>query len=147
MQEILEQYGIDAKGLSIKKFGTGLINHTWLLENNTGKYILQRVNEHVFKKPLAIAHNIDQLAAYFKTHYPAYLFVSPVHAGDGSSIVKDSNGGCYRLFPFVKGSCSVDVVSTPGQAYAAAAQFGKFTRLLDGFDASQLITTTPEITN
>ena len=147
MLEILEQFDITAKDTTVKPFGTGLINHTWMVGSAGTHYILQRVNENVFRVPEAIAYNIDLLAAFFRSHCPGYLFVAPVNTVAGGSLVKGPDGGYYRLFPFVEGSRSVDVVSTPSQAYEAAAQFGRFTRLLAGFNASQLKTTLPDFHN
>jgi Ser/Thr protein kinase RdoA (MazF antagonist) len=74
------------------------------------------------------------------------LFVSPVVSLNGSSLV-EHDGGFYRLFPFVPGSCSVDVVATPAQAYEAAAQFGRFTKLLNKFDTGKLKTCIPDFHN
>ena len=51
------------------------------------------------------------------------------------------------MFPFIQGSHTINVVSTPEQAYEAALQFGKFNRLLAGFDASKLYTTIPNFHN
>ena len=51
--------------------------------------------------------------------------------------------GYFRMFPFVKGSHSKDVVATAEQAYEAAAQFGKFTKLLRGVNVEELKTTIP----
>ena len=147
MQEILEQYGIKLSDANIQKFGTGLINHTWLVNHASGKYILQRVNENVFKEPMTIVRNIDLLSDFLASHYPEYLFVAPVKTIDGSSVVIDAAIGHYRLFSFVKGSCSVDVVATPAQAYEAATQFGRFSKLLNAFDASKLSITIPDFHN
>ncbi|MDH7460468.1 aminoglycoside phosphotransferase family protein [Chitinophagaceae bacterium 26-R-25] len=146
MFDVLKHYPINFSRADIQKFGTGLINHTWIVHKGQEKFILQRVNENVFCKPHDIAHNIDCLSSYFHQHYPEYLFVSPVVASNGSSLV-EYDGGYYRLFPFVAGSCSVDVVSTPAQAYQAAAQFGKFTRLLNKFDSGKLKTCIPDFHN
>ncbi len=55
--------------------------------------------------------------------------------------------GYFRLFPFVQGSHSKDIVQTSEEAYEAAAQFGKFTRLLSGFDVSKLKITIPDFHN
>jgi Ser/Thr protein kinase RdoA (MazF antagonist) len=51
--------------------------------------------------------------------------------------------GYFRIFPFVAGSHSLDVLETPGQAYEAAAQFGTFTRLLKRVDVNRLKMTIP----
>lgn len=146
MLDILSHYEINFSDAVIEKFGTGLINHTWIVNKGDERFILQRVNENVFCKPFDIAHNIDSLSGYFLQHYPAYRFVSPVTAVNGKSLV-EHDGGYYRLFPFVPGSCSVDVVATPAQAYEAAAQFGRFTKLLSKFDTARLNICIPDFHN
>jgi hypothetical protein len=55
--------------------------------------------------------------------------------------------GFFRLFPFVENSHTTDTVKTSDEAYEAAKQFGKFTRLLSGFDAKQLRITSPDFHN
>jgi Ser/Thr protein kinase RdoA (MazF antagonist) len=51
--------------------------------------------------------------------------------------------GYFRLFPFVKNSRSIDVVATPKQAFEAAKAFGRFTKVLAGFDPNGLSITIP----
>ena len=51
------------------------------------------------------------------------------------------------MFPFIASSHTVDVVEKPQQAYEAAKQFGKFTKLLSGFNAAQLKITLPDFHN
>ena len=58
---ILKAFGFDEKGVTVKNFGSGLINDTWIVENGSSKYILQRINHHVFKTPETIASNIDNI--------------------------------------------------------------------------------------
>jgi Ser/Thr protein kinase RdoA (MazF antagonist) len=142
---VLRSYGIIAADAVIQAFGTGLINHTWKVKAGNKEYILQRINEQVFTNPEAIDSNIRSIASYLKKHAPDYLFVSPVVSVDGKSIVHvtEAGGGYYRLFPFVNGSHSKDVVDNSAQAFEAASQFGRFTRLLSGFRAATLETTLP----
>ncbi len=59
-------------------------------------------------------------------------------------MVLNKDDGYFRMFPFVAGSHTIDVVQSPDQAYEAAKQFGKFTRLLSGFDSTRLKTTIPD---
>jgi hypothetical protein len=48
------------------------------------------------------------------------------------------NDEYWRLLPFVAGAISFDTLSDPKQAYEAAKQFGKLSRLLNNFDTSFL---------
>src|ERR1700744_4499218 len=48
------------------------------------------------------------------------------------------NADYYRLFPFIEGTQTVNSLTSTGQAYEAAKQFGKFTRLLNNYGLSNL---------
>ena len=112
------------------------------MENHVGddQLILQRVNDHVFKTPSDIASNIERIDKYLDTNSPGYLFVAPIKSALNESLIFVPEHGYYRLFPFVRGSHTLNVVTSPRQAYEAASQFGKFTRLLSGFEATLHVT-------
>ena len=139
---VLPAYGLEEAEVKVEAFGSGLINNTWKVTASGREYILQRINHAVFKDPDSIAHNIQQVADFLRLHYPEYPFVAPVTSTDGQEMVCQKEG-YFRLFPFVAGSHSKDVVETPGQAFEAATQFGRFTRLLDDMEVSRLKVTIP----
>ena len=57
LKEILQQF-IDADAFSIHPFGKGHINHTYLCEGVGEKYILQKINQYVFKQPTEVIENM-----------------------------------------------------------------------------------------
>jgi len=126
----------------VTPYGSGLINSTWKVSNGQD-FVLQRVNDAVFKNPMAIAQNIRLLSDYFAQHYPDYYFTRNIKTAKGTDIIFVPGQGWFRLFPFVQHSYSFDVVTSPKQAFEAAKQFGKFTRLLSGFDTKKLQHTIP----
>lgn len=137
-------YGIPFS--NAKAFGTGLINHTWKLSCANEDFILQKINTKIFQQPDWIDENLQMLSAYFKLHHPNYLFTAPLKGQNGKSLLQ-INDNYYRCFSFVKNSHTVDVVETTSQAFEAAAQFGKFTKLLNRFDANRLHITLPDFHN
>lgn len=143
LQSVLPAYGLKEEALAVEAFGSGLINHTWKVTGPDAAYILQKVNHKVFENPGNIAHNIRLIAAYLKQHHPHYFFVAPLLSGNGHEMVHEKGEGFFRLFPFVPGSHSKNVVETPEQAYEAAVQFGRFTKLLSRFDSDKLEITIP----
>ncbi len=143
MDNILAAFGFNKNECTVEGFGTGLINSTWVLKKGGDKYILQKINHAIFKKPEDIAWNIEMLDAYLREHHPDYLFTSPVKTVDGKSMLFVEGDGYYRVFAFVPNSHSIDVVATEDQAYEAARQFGKFTRLLSGVNTADLRITLP----
>jgi Ser/Thr protein kinase RdoA (MazF antagonist) len=148
MKEILFQFGLSAENFQVTAFGSGLINTTWMIADEQGNllYILQKINRQIFKQPGDIAFNIRLIDNYLKAHFPDYLFVSPVVNNSGDELVQ-TNFDFYRMFPFLAGSHTIDVVEKPQQAYEAAWQFGRFTKLLSGLDAQQLKITLPDFHN
>ncbi|WP_343523312.1 aminoglycoside phosphotransferase family protein [Pedobacter sp.] len=142
--EVLAAYGYTKENTKITQIGTGLINRTYLLSPKTEekKYILQNINTSVFKSPQAIANNLRAIADYLSLTSPEYLFIKPVYTknGDEMAHIKQEY---WRMLPFVSNTISLDVLADPKQAYEAAKQFGKLSRLLDKFDAKTLEPTIP----
>lgn len=147
IDSILRAYGIVSGDSRIEPLVGGLINRTWKITSGAKQYILQRVNTNVFKKPYELAENISMLKQYLEERSPGYLFVAPLKSLGDEDIVHDQQEGYFRLYPFVQGSHTINVVTTSGQAFEAALQFGKFTRLLCGFDSSRLHFTIPDFHN
>ena len=143
---IFNEFGIEPNA-SVKPFGSGLINNTWLIGEKEKEFILQRINQNIFKKPLDIATNIHLVCDHFKNQHPSYLFPCPRKTIAGDNMAFIENEGYFRIFPFIKNSHTVDVVSSPSQAYEAAKQFGRFTNLLSGFPVDKLKITLPDFHN
>ncbi len=142
-------FGLNAADCTIKPTGSGLINHTYLVTENTSskKYILQKVNTNVFAHPEQIAANTIAISKYLKKEAPGYLFIAPIPGTDGKFIAKDHAGSSYRLFPFAQGSVTYNTADSPELARKAAAAFGAFTHLLKDYPATTLHTTLPDFHN
>jgi len=143
---ILERFGLNTGERSVQSLDSGLINKTWKVNANSKSYILQRINTHVFKRPEEIDENLSKLKKYLKQQFPDYLFVAPIAAPDGLTLIESADG-VFRLFDFVDGSRTIDSVKTSSEAFEAARQFGKFSRLLSGFNADDLAYTLPDFHN
>ncbi|OQP63597.1 phosphotransferase enzyme family protein [Niastella populi] len=143
---ILTHFGLTPAQYTVQPFGSGLINHTWKISTDDGqpRYILQQINTAVFKQPEDIALNIGNLGAYLQKHSPNYLFAGALPDSNGTYLYVDDKKRYFRLFPFIARSHSVDMVHSPEQAFEAARQFARFTRLLSGFDTSLLKITIPQ---
>jgi Phosphotransferase enzyme family len=146
IKRVLSAYGLDENKCVVTPFGNGLINHTWKIVSGKSVFLLQKINQQVFREPGYIMDNLGLLSDYFKSSHPDYLFVAPIHSIDGRNHVIAGNH-YYRLFPFIENSYSVNTVNSPGLAFEASRQFGKFTRLLSKFDPDHLHITLPDFHN
>lgn len=145
-ETVFKEYGIDTNS-TVKPFGSGLINNTWLISDKGNDFILQRINHNVFKHPFDIATNIHLVCDHLKSEHPGYLFPCPRKTINGDNMAFIENEGYFRVFPFVKNSHTIDIVNSPSQAYEAAKQFGRFTNLLSKFPVENLKITLPDFHN
>ncbi|WP_113661918.1 phosphotransferase enzyme family protein [Pedobacter nanyangensis] len=139
-ESILASYGLNNQHIEIQQIGSGHINRTYLLTQKTvgkKKYVLQEINTNVFANPQAVAENIKQIANFLTKKFPDYLFPAPLANRNGATMVAHQ-GEYWRLSPFVDQTIALDTLTAPQQAYEAAKQFGKLSRLLDNFDSSTL---------
>ena len=137
--EVLKAYGFTNENIIITQIGTGLINRTYLISPlaEEKQYILQNINTSVFKSPWVIANNLKAIADYLIENAPDYLFIKPIPTVENQQMA-NINDEFWRLLPFVPNTISLDVLSDPKQAFEAARQFGKLSRLLSNFPATTL---------
>jgi Ser/Thr protein kinase RdoA (MazF antagonist) len=143
MNNILQQYGSHYQNASLEVISGGLINQTWKVTAKGESFVLQRINDTIFKEPGKIATNVRLLADHLASIGSDYLLVSAIRTESGEELAYETGKGYFRLTPFVKNSKTIQVVETPEQAYEAALQFGKFSSTFSDFDAKQLHFTIP----
>lgn len=146
IEKVLKAYGLEYKKCNVEPFGNGLINKTWKVSSSNAQYILQKVNTKVFQSPKLIAENTLLLKNYLDSVAPKYLFIAPLKTVAGTVIFEESKD-VYRLFPFITNSFTIDTVTKAEQAYQAAKQFGKFSRVLEAFNPDSLNVTIPNFHN
>jgi Ser/Thr protein kinase RdoA (MazF antagonist) len=143
MNSILQQYGSQFQNASLEVISGGLINQTWKVTAKGESFVLQRINDTIFKEPGKIATNVRLLADHLASIGSDYFLVSAIRTESGEELAYETGKGYFRLTPFVRSSKTIQVVETPEQAYEAALQFGKFSSTFSDFDAKQLHVTIP----
>lgn len=147
VRQILEAYNIAHNHLEVEPINNGLINQTWRIKNSHDDFILQKINHTIFKQPAAIAANLRILADYLTEQFPDYLFIAPIKTNKNEEMIFLEGEGYFRLSPYVKESHTINAVQIPDQAFEAAKEFGKFTRLLSHFPVEKLQITLPDFHN
>lgn len=128
---ITEKFNIEGAAVSAAAFGNGHINDTYLVKTENKRYVLQRVNDHVFSCPEEVMENIAAVTEF--TGGP--LKVIP--ACDGR-LWHRSSGGFWRLMTYVENSCTcesapeLEIIREAGRAY------GAFIHGLSAFPAEKL---------
>ena len=131
---LCEAFAIQPVEHLIIPYGSGLINRTFLLKDQRdgNDWLLQQVNTAVFKRPELIAFNNYLAAEHLRSHHPEYRFMRSRRTADGKELFTHPDRGVWRVFPSFPNTISHDPAVSPAQAFAAAQQFGRLTRYLDG---------------
>lgn len=145
----------DTKGevCSLAPYGNGHINDTFLVvtkneEKENKRYILQRINTSVFKKPKEVMHNIKAVTDFLKTKTKDERRVlSLVNAKSGECFFIDNDGGFWRLYDFVEGSLCLEAPESKEDFYQSAIAFGEFQKQLIDFPTEELFETIPNFHN
>ena len=135
---VIKEFSIEGEIVSIAPYGEGHINSTFLAETTTNKYILQRINTVVFKKPENVMSNILKVTEFIKKKGAATLNV--IKTLSGEPMLRTSEG-CYRVYDFIDDSLTLQKAESAEVFENAGFSFGEFQKLLSDFDASVLFET------
>lgn len=143
--EALRAFGLTDTLTYCEPYGNGHINDTFLTVCEGGKrYILQRINHHIFTKPQEIMQNICAVTDFIRSKVAAdggdteRCTLSVVNTPSGESFYKDSIGSYWRLYDFTEGTVTKERVSNIKEFCDCAEAFGNFQAQLADFDASAL---------
>ncbi len=141
LDSVLKHFKSSSLGYSISPLGNGLINHTYLVKTVDKPFVLQRINEHVFRQPWLVTRNADLINQHLllkkqQGHYPLVTISQLTNTKKDTLLKLDS--GYWRAIEFIPCSYSVEVVETPEQAESVANAFAEFNAALSDFPADEL---------
>lgn len=157
VNEIIQNFCIEGDFAEAKIFGSGHINDTFYIKNNQQDlpdYLLQRINHHVFKDVSGVIDNIYMVTSHLKNKLRETYgddvdkrVLSLIPAKDKKLFVKDSNGNFWRMYIFMSGSKSYDIVTSDKQAREGGKAFGEFQSLLSDMNPQLLSETIVDFHN
>lgn len=145
MLEQARVFDWDGEAVSAQRYGNGHINLTYLVVTDAGKrYILQRVNDNVFRDPEALMGNITAVTTHLqKMAADPRGAVKLIPTKDGRQWFYDRDGAVWRAMGFVEGSICLEQAASSDDFRESAVAFGGFQRMLGDFPAHTLAETIP----
>ena len=127
-QQIAQEFAIQGKISDVKPLGNGLINDTFrVYTDGPDDYVLQRINNAIFKDVDLLQHNIECATAHIRRKGGFTLTFLPCKA-TGKTYWTDGET-YWRVSVFIRDSYTYDTVN-PEYSYYAGKAFGQFETML-----------------
>lgn len=150
--EVMKEFNTNGTIVSIEPYGNGHINDTYKVVTSEKVYILQRINQFVFKDPIALMRNMYHVTEYLRVqlnqqHDQTFETLTCISTQDGNVYYCDDASNVWRLTYFITGSVSYEQVENAQQFKESGRAFGYFQYLLKDFPAETLNETIKDFHN
>ena len=153
IRQILSHFDLPGEYSSFRPIEYGHINDTICVtfdqDGKEVRYILQRINTHVFTKPVELMENVAHVTQYLADFARAHggdpdretLTVFPTH--DGTLFYRTEDGDCMRIYNYIEDTYSLQSIDDPEDFRKAGEAFGAFQGMLADYPSDTLHETIP----
>ena len=154
-----DQFAISGDFLYGEELRNGHINTTYRAcyrtdDGHVDRYILQRINNYVFKDPALVMRNVEKVTRHItwkvlrrrKNAAGQTLTLYPARGGH-NYINLPEEGGMWRCYNNIEGTHTYDVVENTRQAYQAGYAFGSFQELVSDMNPEDIRESIPDFHN
>lgn len=153
VREILSRFTLSGEFVSFEPIGCGHINDTLCVtlkeQNGEVRYILQRINTHVFTKPAELMENVANVTSYLARILrengadPAHGTLTVFPTKDGKLFYRTDAGDCWRVYNYVENTYTLQAIRDPQDFQKSGEAFGNFQKLLADYPSDTLYETIP----
>ncbi len=153
-EEIINKFDIPGKLIELKQITTGNINKTYTatysVDNKISKYLIQQINNYVFKNPYDVMNNVESITHFLQEELDKIgdkahkvLKVIKTKNNDNMIVHRNEEGKeeFYRAYDFIDNSISYDTCENVEIVRNAGKAFGNFQKLLSNYPIENLAET------
>lgn len=155
LAHVVPYFQLQGDFVSAQPYGSGHIHDTYeVVYDQAGtrvRYIAQRINHVVFKDVPVLMENIVRTTQHIRgkletadTPFIGRRVLTLVPTVDGTDYCQDADGLFWRIYLFIEGARTFDILENNRQAYEAAKAFGQFQSLLADLPLPRLHETIPD---
>ncbi len=156
--EIIKAFPEYGKYVGFRPVTDGHINDTYIVkyeavDGTILRYLLQRINVNVFKKPVELMENVCGVTSFLREKIqkaggdPTRETLTVYPAKDGKNYYMAEDGGCWRMYNYVDDTYSINELTSPEDFKSAALSFGNFQNQLADYPIETLHETIPNFHN
>lgn len=156
-KKVIGAFDIEGNVTECIPYGNGHINDTYRVTVSSGmkekRYILQRMNRHIFTKPEELMENISGVTEWLKKKIAESggdterETLTLVETKEKRSYHRDEEGEYWRIYKFIENATSFERVKEEKDFYESAVSFGHFQRMLADYPVERLHETIPDFHN
>jgi Ser/Thr protein kinase RdoA (MazF antagonist) len=153
LKDVFDQFQTSGTYLRGKTYGSGHIHDTYLvetLEKDKDNYILQRLNNRIFKNIPQLQNNIERVTLHLRKKITLRNgsdvkreCLTLIPSRNGKTWITDINGNFWRMYIFISGHRSYDIVDSPDKAFEGGKAIGRFQAMLSDLGGEPLYETIP----
>lgn len=158
LSSISEEFQIGGDFIRGEPYGTGHIHETFAVyvstETEMRRYLLQKINQQVFVKPVQVMENIDRVTRHLRSKLEKRgvpdierAVLTPIETRQGKLLCQDEAGEYWRMYVFIEGAKTYDTPKNLDQVFEAARAYGDFQLLLRDLPGPKLHETIPAFCN
>ena len=155
---VVKHFRFAGEYIDINPHGFGHINDTYVArfqnpDGTVNRYILQRINHHVFKQPKGVMQNIEQVTDHLREKIiatdgdPIRETINLIPTLNGQTLHITSDGNYWRAEMYIEGAQAYQRAQSLDHHYNASRAFGKFQKMLGDFPTETLNITIPDFHN
>ena len=146
--QILAQFQLLGNAVSCERYGFGHINETYLVVTDLPRrYILQRINDHVFPDVDKLQENIAAVTNWLRScAEEGQEVLTLIPTKDGATHLRHESG-YWRVYDFIEDSICLQQPESEEDFCQSAIAFGAFQQQLRDFPAHTLHETIPNFHN
>lgn len=156
-KEVIDAFAFEGALTECVLYEQGHINDTYRLtfadEKGTKRYILQKMNRHIFKNPVELMENVNGITSWLKQKIikaggdAGRETLNLVETRNGMTYHVDEQGEYWRVYAYIEDASSYDLVKDDHDFYQSAVAFGHFQRLLADYPVEKLHETIADFHN
>lgn len=156
LREVIALFQVYGDIVAVNRYGSGHINDTFKVDISLGgvpvSYILQRINDGIFTRPDRVMENIARVTNHIRCKFAgaddaSRRTLTVIPSRDGQPVVRGPEGGWWRMYVFIAGAKTIDLIENADQARKAAKAFAGFQNALADLPAPRLYETIPNFHN
>lgn len=158
LKKVAGEFALQGEPVELIKYGEGHINDTYRIKcvehgGKTNKYILQKINTTIFKEPVNLIENVFNVTNHIRGKIEELggdvmkETLNLVEAKNGKCYFIEEDGGFYRVYNFIEGARTFQVVENREDFYKSGQALGRFQKHLSDFESRKLHETIKDFHN